>query len=90
VRVSTLRLGAPAWTPYARTAVRFDNGDKLGACATADGHVRVYKNSVLVDTVTLNAADQGFFNARGGRVGVWSLFAAQAFFDDFGGATVGP
>jgi hypothetical protein len=90
VRVSTLRRGAPMWTPYGHTAVRFNDGDKLGACATANGEVRVYKNDALVKTVTLTAADQTFFNPKGGKVGVWSLLAPQGFFDDFGGATVAP
>jgi hypothetical protein len=90
VRVSTRRLGARSWTPYAGTSVHFDNGDKLGACATANGEVRVYKNDVRVETVTLTAADQQFFNPRGGQVGIWAVRAPEAFFDDFGGATVAP
>ncbi len=90
VRVSTLRLGALAWTPYGNTAVLFTNGDKLGACAKANGEVRVYKNDTLVKAVTLSAADQKFFNAKGGKVGVWTLLAPQAFLDTFGGATLAP
>ena len=90
VRVSTIRVGALAWTPYGNTAVPFTNGDKLGACAKANGEVRVYKNDVLVKTVTLSAADQGFFNAKGGKVGIWTLLAPRAFLDNFGGATVTP
>lgn len=90
VRVSTLRLGTLSWTSYGNTAVLFANGDKLGACAKANGEVRVYKNDALVKTVTLSAADQGFFNAKGGKVGVWSVLAPQAFLDNFGGATIVP
>lgn len=90
VRVSTLRLGTLSWTSYGNMAVPFTNGDKLGACAKANGEVRVYKNNALVKTITLSAADQGFFNAKGGKVGIWSLLAPQAFMDDFGGATIGP
>jgi hypothetical protein len=90
VRVSTLRLGAPSWTRYGNTPVVFANGDRLGACAQANGEVRVYKNGTLVKTVTLNAADQGFFNAKGGKVGVWAVLAPRAFMDDFGGATITP
>jgi kumamolisin len=90
VRVSTIRLGAPAWTPYGNTAVSFTNGDKLGACAKANGEVRVYKNDAVVKTVTLNTTDQRFFNAKGGKVGVWTLLAPHAFLDNFGGATVAP
>ena len=90
VRVSTIRLGALSWTPYGNTAVLFTNGDKLGACAKATGEVRVYKNDALVKTVTLNAADQRFFNTKGGKVGIWSVLAPQAFLDNFGGATIAP
>jgi hypothetical protein len=90
VRVSTLRLGALLWGSYGNTAVLFTNGDKLGACAKANGEVRVYKNDALVKTVTLSAADQGFFNAKGGKVGVWSLLAPQAFLEDFGEVTIVP
>ena len=68
----------------------FNNGDKFGACAKANGEVRVYKNDTLVKMVTLTAADQKFFNAKGGKVGVWSVLAPRAFLDDFGGATVAP
>ena len=63
---------------------------KLGACAKANGEVRVYKNDTLVKTVTLNTADQKFFNAKGGKVGVWTLLAPQAFLDTFGGGTFAP
>ena len=90
VRVSTLRLGTLSWTSYGNTAALFNNGDKLGACAKANGEVRVYKNDALVKTVALNPADHGFFNAKGGKVGIWSLLAPQAFMDDFGGATIVP
>ena len=90
VRVSTLRLGALAWTPYGNTAALFSNGDRLRACAKANGEVRVYKNDALVKTVTLSAADQGFFNAKGGKIGVWSALAPQALMDDFGGGTIVP
>jgi hypothetical protein len=90
VRVSTIRLGALAWTPYGNASVPFTNGDNLGACAKANGEVRVYKNATLVQTVTLNTTDQGFFNSKGGKVGIWSALAPRAFMDDFGGATITP
>jgi hypothetical protein len=88
VRVST-RLGR-ASTPYGSASVAFADGDRLGACATASGDVRVYKNGVRVDTVTLSAADQAFFNPKGGKVGIWSARARKGFLDDFGGGTVVP
>ena len=57
-----------AWTPYGNTPVLFTNGDELGACAKANGEVRVYKNDTLIKTVTLSTTDQKFFNAKGGKV----------------------
>lgn len=90
IRVSTIRLGTLSWTPYGTAPSVFNNGDKLGACAKANGEVRVYNNGALVKTFTLNSADQGFFNTKGGKVGVWSAFAPRAFMDDFGGATIAP
>jgi hypothetical protein len=90
VRISALRLGAPSWTHYGNTPIIFANGDKLGACAKENGDVRVYRNDILVKTETLTTADQQFFNPKGGKVGLWSALAPQAFFDDFGGATITP
>jgi hypothetical protein len=90
VRVSTLRLGEQSWHSYTKTPVVFADGDKLGGCALDNGEVRVYKNDVQVAMVKLNAADQAYFNDKGGKVGIWSLRAQKAFFDDFGGGTVEP
>ncbi len=39
-------------------------------------------------TVTLNAANQSFFNAKGGKIGLWTVAALNAFVDDFGGGAV--
>jgi len=85
VRVSTVRLNTATWTLYANKAATFANGDKLGGCVSASGSVRIYKNSTLITTVTLSAADQSFFNTKGGKIGLWSALAPKAFFDDFGG-----
>jgi hypothetical protein len=91
VRVSTLRLGQNgAWTLYANQAATFASGDVLGARAKADGTIEIYKNGTLVTTVTLNAADQAFFNAEGGKIGIWTAGASKALLDDFGGGTIGP
>jgi hypothetical protein len=57
---------------------------------SATGVVTIYKNNVSVVTVTLSAADKAFFNSRGGKVGLWTLLADEASFDDFGGGTVTP
>jgi hypothetical protein len=91
VRVSALRLGRNgAWTLYANQAATFANGDVLGARAKADGTVQIYKNGTLVATVTLNTADQQFFNTKGGKIGIWTAAAPNALFDDFGGGTAAP
>jgi hypothetical protein len=60
------------------------------ARAKADGTVQIYKNGMPIATVTLNAADQAFFNAKGGKIGIWTIAAPNAIFDDFGGGTVAP
>ena len=86
-RVSTFRPPNLTWTPYASAAATLVNGDKLGACVSASGVVTIYKNNVVAATVTLSAADKAFFNSRGGKIGLWTLLADEAFFDDFGGGT---
>ncbi|MEZ4664066.1 MAG: glycine-rich protein [Caldilineaceae bacterium] len=88
VRVSTLRLNTSTWTSYGNTVATFANGDRLLGCVQADGTVRVYQNNSLLTTVTLNAADQQFFNAKGGKIGMWTVAAPNAFFDDFGGGAL--
>ena len=90
VRVSTVRPPNLTWTPYASAPATFVNGDKLGACVDASGVVRIYKNNVVMATVTLSAADKAFFNFRGGKIGLWTRLADEASFDDFGGGTVTP
>lgn len=88
VRVSTLRTSMPVWQPYPAIAATLVNGDQLGARALANGTVEVYKNGTRLATVTLSSSDQAFFNGKGGRIGLWTLAAANAFFDDFGGGSV--
>jgi hypothetical protein len=88
VRVSTVRLDTPTWTVYAGKAATFANGDQLGAQALANGDVKIYKNGTLIATVTLNSADKSFFNAKGGKIGLWAAGASNAFFDDFGGGNL--
>jgi beta-glucosidase len=91
VRVSALRLERNGvWTPYPNQAATFANGDVLGARAKADGTVEIYKNGTLVATVTLNAADQAFFNPKGGKIGIWTMAASSAVLDDFGGGNAAP
>ena len=90
VRVETFRLNASRWTHYANIPAAFSDGDRLGARALADGRVQIYRNGALAGVVALNAADQAFFNPRGGRIGLWFTGAGAAFFDDFGGGAVTP
>lgn len=90
VRVSTLRLGNLTWTLYPSQAVTFANGDQLGARALATGNIQLYKNGALMTTITLNTADQNFFNSKGGQIGVWTIAAPNAILDNFGGGTVAP
>jgi len=88
VRVSTLRLNAPAWAAYPNVPATLANGDKLTGCVQADGTVHIYQNATLLTTVTLSAADQNFFNAKGGKIGLWTIAALNAGFDDFGGGAL--
>ena len=89
VCVSTLRLGTNgAWTLYAGKAATFATGDVLKARALATGDVQLFKNGTLITTVTLNSADKSFFNAKGGKIGIWTALAPKTVLDDFGGGTV--
>jgi hypothetical protein len=88
VRVKTLRLNTQTWTVYTGQAATFANGDQLGARALANGTVLIYKNGNLIAIVTLSTADQTFFNSKGGRIGLWTVNAPNAFFDNFGGGSV--
>jgi hypothetical protein len=88
VTVWTFRLDTLKWHSYAPIPVTFADGDQFGARALSTGEVVIYKNGVEVGYVTLNAADQTFFNSKGGHIGLWFLDARDAFFDDFGGGDV--
>ena len=90
VRLQTYRPGTSDWFAYPAIPVTFQNGDQFGARALANGDVLIVKNGTLVGTVTLNAADQAFFNSKGGRIGVGYLKGGVGFFDDFGGGSVTP
>ena len=58
------------------------------ARANANGTITIYKNGFQIASVTLNAADQTFFNAKGGKIGICTVVASNAVLDDFGGGTV--
>ncbi len=89
-RVETFNPTTWHWTHYANFPATLQNGDVLGARAAVQGEVWIYQNCLLLGKVTLNSADQSFFNAKGGRVGLWFTDASYAFFDDFGGGTILP
>jgi alpha-L-rhamnosidase len=88
VQISTLRLGALAWTGYAPVAQTFTNGDILRARVLDTGTVLVYRNGTQVASLALNAADRTFFDTKGGRIGIWTAAAFRAVLEDFGGGTV--
>ncbi|MBI3242468.1 MAG: CSLREA domain-containing protein [Chloroflexi bacterium] len=88
VRVETFRPGNKHWTIYANIPLTLNDGDQFGAQALSNGQVKIFKNGMLVGTVTLNTADQTFFNNKGGRTGLWFIKAGDAVFDDFGGGNI--
>jgi hypothetical protein len=88
VNVRTFVPRSRDWTSYPPVAVTFEDGDQFGARVYASGQVRIYKNYLPVETITLNAVDQSFFNHRGGRIGLkFDESADRAAFDNFGGGT---
>jgi len=91
VRVSTQRLDGTVLRQYADTPAVLANGDQLGAQALANGTVKIYKNGLLLATITLNATDQAFFDARGGKIGLIEGFGLRTdILDNFGGGNVTP
>ena len=90
VSVSALRANARSWTLYPRRPVTFGNGDRLGARVTNAGAVQIRRNGDLVASLVLNAADQAYFNSRGGKIGISTVAASSAFLDDCGGGTTTP
>ena len=85
VVVSTRTAGAADWSAYPTVEAGFAEGDALLARVTADGVVEVYRNGELVGAVELDAQDAGFFEAKGGRIGIWADRADGAVLDDFRG-----
>lgn len=75
------------WTQWGSTmALTLVSGDRLGARATADGQVQVYRNSTLVGTRSIVGWP---YAAAGGAIGLWMVNAGNAVLDDFGGGDVG-
>lgn len=88
VTIWTFRPQTLKWFKYADIPVTYANGDQFGAQALSTGEVVIFKNGMEVGSVTLTAADQAFFNPRGGHIGLWFIDARNAFFDDFGGGDI--
>ncbi len=88
VHVETYRPGQRHWTVYPATTATFQNGDRFGAQALTDGTIHLFKNCTPLGTTTLNAADQAFFNSKGGAIGLWFINAPNAVLDDFGGGAL--
>jgi hypothetical protein len=66
-------------------SVTLVNGDQLGARATADGKVNVYRNSSILATRDVTAWPS---YASGGYIGLWFFNSSASVIDDFGGGTV--
>ncbi|MEL4318297.1 glycoside hydrolase family 3 N-terminal domain-containing protein [Leifsonia sp. YIM 134122] len=88
VRITTQR-GFLVGTSYPAIPANFSDGAVLTARVLADGSVEVLRDGDTIGSTKLGAADRGYFNAQGGHVGIWSLAATRAVFDDFSGGTIG-
>ncbi len=76
------------WVQHgAEIAASFANGDVLGARASADGTVSVYKNGTLLGARDISSWP---YNENGGYIGLWLVAANTAWrLDDFGGGSLG-
>jgi len=84
VQVWTYYFGS--WTQHgANISVTFVNGDQLGARASANGDVEVYRNTSLLATRNVSAWP---YSANAGYIGIFNMGASSAILDDFGGGTM--
>lgn len=75
-----------SWRQYGGDiSVALVNGDQLGARATANGQVQVYRNGQLLAT---RDTSSWTFTTSGGRSGVWFVNNTTSVIDDFGGGSV--
>jgi hypothetical protein len=65
--------------------VTFQAGDQVGVRAKVNGTVEIYKNSVLIDQVTVSADWPS--RDEGGQIGVWLLDAGNTTLNDVGVGT---
>lgn len=64
--------------------MKLNDGDRLGARALANGKVEVYVNNALIGTYDAGS----YFANRKGHIGLWHLFANNAWLDDFNGGNI--
>ena len=92
IRVDTLLPNKPSKIYTPDISVTFKDGDRFGAKVYGSGPeagtVHIYQNETEVGKVTLDSADQAFFNPRGGNIGLWFIDTRDAYFDDFGGGNL--
>ena len=71
------------WVQYGSSIpVTFENGDRFGARAKADGTVEVYRNGTLIASQDVS---EWTYASNGGYIGLWFIDAGDAVIDDFGG-----
>ena len=86
-RVVVYTLSPPAtWTTCGSIGgVTFNAGDRLGARAFPDGTVQVFRNGVLLGSVSVAGWP---YAALGGHIGVSCVGATTTRFESFGGGSV--
>ncbi len=74
------------WVQYGSSIpVTFEDGDRFGARAKADGTVEVYRNDTLIASRDVS---EWIYASNGGFIGLWFINAGDAVLDDFGGGNL--
>jgi RHS repeat-associated protein len=77
------------WVQHGESiSITFENGDQLGARATASGQVTVYKNGQTLGTGPIDITTWPYYD-EGGYIGLWMVTADDAVLDDYGGGSLG-
>jgi hypothetical protein len=84
IRVATYALGQSWVIRGADIPATFNNGDQLGAFASEDGMVYVYRNG---DLLGIRDVTGWPYYANGGYIGLWESSPCNAILDNFGGGT---
>ena len=88
VRVTTER-GFLVGSSYPAIPAAFTDGAVLTARVLADGSVEVLRDGDIRRHDEAGCSRSvSYFNGKGGQIGIWSLAATRAVFDDFGGGTI--